>query len=121
MMSPADGQRRDAFPPGFLWGVATAAYQVEGAPAEDGKDPSIWDTFSHQPGRTVHGDTGDIACDGYHRIDEDAALVSRLNAGACRFSISWPRIQPDGRGSANPAAGDTGLWIRCWNAGSRRW
>jgi len=62
-MGPADGQRHDAFPPGFLWGVATAAYQVEGAPAEDGKGPSIWDTFSHQPGRTVHGGTGDIACD----------------------------------------------------------
>jgi beta-glucosidase len=102
-MSPADGQRRDAFPPGFVWGAATAAYQVEGAPAEDGKGRSIWDTFSHQPGRTTHGDTGDIACDDYHRFADDIALASRLNAGAYRFSISWPRIQPDGRGSANPA------------------
>ena len=102
-MSPAEGQRRDAFPPGFLWGAATAAYQIEGAPAEDGKGRSIWDTFSHQPGRTAHGDTGDIACDDYHRVDEDIALVAGLNAGAYRFSISWPRIQPDGRGSANPA------------------
>jgi beta-glucosidase len=102
-MSPADGQRRDAFPPGFLWGTATAAYQVEGAPAEDGKGRSIWDTFSHQPGRTAHGDTGDIACDDYHRFAGDIALAARLNAGAYRFSVSWPRIQPDGRGSANPA------------------
>ena len=102
-MNPAEGQRRDAFPPGFLWGAATAAYQIEGAPAEDGKGRSIWDTFSHQPGRTAHGDTGDIACDDYHRVDEDIALVAGLNAGAYRFSISWPRIQPDGRGSANPA------------------
>ena len=102
-MSPAEGQRRDAFPPGFLWGAATAAYQIEGAPAEDGKGRSIWDTFSHQPGRTAHGDTGDIACDDYHRVGEDIALVAGLNAGAYRFSISWPRIQPDGRGSANPA------------------
>jgi len=102
-MSPAEGQRRDAFPTEFVWGVATAAYQIEGAPAEDGKGRSIWDTFSHQPGQTTHGDTGDIACDDYHRVDEDIALVSRLNAGACRFSISWPRIQPHGRGSANPA------------------
>ena len=61
-MSPAEGQRRDAFPPGFLWGAATAAYQIEGAPDEDGKGRSIWDTFSHQPGRITHGDTGDKAC-----------------------------------------------------------
>ena len=102
-MSPAGGQRRDAFPPDFVWGAATAAYQVEGAPAEDGKGRSIWDTFTHQPGRITHGDTGDIACDDYHRFADDIALASRLNAGAYRFSVSWPRIQPDGRGSANPA------------------
>ena len=114
-MSPADGtgpadasgaaggRQRDMFPPGFLWGAATAAYQIEGAPAEDGKGPSVWDTFSHQPRRTTHGDTGDIACDSYHRADEDVALVAGLSAGAYRFSISWPRIQPEGRGSANPA------------------
>ncbi len=86
-----------------MWGAATAAYQVEGAPAEDGKGRSIWDTFTHQPGRITHGDTGDIACDDYHRFADDIALAARLNAGAYRFSISWPRIQPDGRGSANPA------------------
>ncbi len=102
-MSPADGQRRDAFPPGFLWGSATAAYQIEGAPAEDGKGLSVWDTFSHLPGRTAHGDTGDIACDSYHRMDEDLAVVSRLSLGAYRFSISWPRILPDGRGAPNQA------------------
>jgi beta-glucosidase len=102
-MSPAAGTGRDAFPPGFLWGVATAAYQIEGAPAEDGKGPSVWDTFSHQPGRTAHGDTGDIACDSYHRVDEDVALLAGLSASAYRFSVSWPRIQPEGRGGANPA------------------
>src|SRR5487761_103873 len=102
-MSPADGRRRDAFPPGFLWGAATAAYQIEGAPAEDGKGASVWDTFSHLPGRTTHGDSGDIACDSYHRMDEDLAVVSRLSLGAYRFSISWPRIMPDGRGVPNPA------------------
>ena len=98
-MSPAEGQRCDAFPPGFLWGAATAAYQIEGAPAEDGKGRSIWDTFSHSPGGSAHGDTGDIACDDYHRADEDIALVAALNADAYRFSISWPRVQPDGRGA----------------------
>ena len=102
-MSPADGQERDEFPPGFVWGVATAAYQIEGAPAEDGKGPSVWDTFSHQPGKTVHGDTGDIACDSYHRTADDVALIAGLSAGSYRFSISWPRIQAEGRGGANPA------------------
>ena len=64
-------QGRDAFPEGFLWGVSTAAYQIEGAVAEDGRGPSIWDTFSHQPGATTNGDTGDVACDSYHRMDAD--------------------------------------------------
>jgi beta-glucosidase len=102
-MSSADGQQREKFPEGFLWGVATAAYQIEGAPAEDGKGPSVWDTFSHTPGRITRGDTGDIACDSYHRVDEDLALLSDLSVGAYRFSISWPRIQPDGRGAVNQA------------------
>jgi beta-glucosidase len=102
-MRPADGQRRDAFPPGFVWGAATAAYQIEGAPAEDGKGPSVWDTFSHLPGRTTHGDTGDIACDSYHRMDEDLDLLARLSLGAYRFSVSWPRVVPDGRGPLNQA------------------
>ncbi len=89
------------FPDGFLWGAATAAYQIEGAPDADGKGPSIWDTFSHTPGKTYHGDTGDIACDSYHRYPEDIAMLARLGVGAYRFSISWPRIQPDGRGAPN--------------------
>jgi beta-glucosidase len=89
------------FPEGFLWGAATAAYQIEGAPDADGKGPSIWDTFSHTPGKTYHGDTGDVACDSYHRFPEDIALLKRLGAGAYRLSLSWSRIQPTGRGSAN--------------------
>jgi beta-glucosidase len=99
-------QGRDAFPDGFAWGVSTAAYQIEGAVAEDGRGPSIWDTFSHQPGRTTNGDTGDIACDAYHRIDEDLGLLSQLGVTGYRFSIAWPRIQPDGRGAPNQAGLD---------------
>ena len=89
------------FPDGFLWGAATAAYQIEGAPDADGKGPSIWDTFSHTRGATYHGDTGDVACDSYHRFGEDIALLKRLGAGAYRLSLSWPRIQPSGRGPVN--------------------
>src|SRR5580704_13846093 len=89
------------FPQGFLWGAATAAYQIEGAPDADGKGPSIWDTFSHTPGKTYHGDTGDVACDSYYRYPEDIAVLKRLGAGAYRLSLSWPRIQPSGRGAAN--------------------
>lgn len=95
----ADGQLR--FPEGFLWGAATAAYQIEGAPDADGKGPSIWDTFSHTPGKTYHGDTGDVACDSYHRYPEDIAMLKRLGVGAYRLSLSWPRIQPAGRGAPN--------------------
>ncbi|HWG11828.1 MAG TPA: GH1 family beta-glucosidase [Streptosporangiaceae bacterium] len=97
---------RDAFPDGFAWGVSTAAYQIEGAVAEDGRGLSIWDTFSHQPGRTTNGDTGDIACDSYHRMDEDLGLLSQLGVTGYRFSIAWPRIQPDGRGTPNQAGLD---------------
>ncbi|HSO04275.1 MAG TPA: family 1 glycosylhydrolase, partial [Candidatus Limnocylindrales bacterium] len=97
-MSP--GRR---FPEGFLWGAATAAYQIEGATTEDGRGPSIWDTFSHTPGRVRDGDTGDVAADHYHRYAEDVDLMAALNLGAYRFSISWPRIQPDGRGAVNAA------------------
>ncbi|HEX4834374.1 MAG TPA: GH1 family beta-glucosidase [Trebonia sp.] len=89
------------FPDGFLWGAATAAYQIEGAADEDGKGPSIWDTFSHTPGNVYHGDTGDVACDSYHRYPEDVALLKRLGAGAYRFSVSWPRILPKGRGEVS--------------------
>ena len=89
------------FPDGFLWGAATAAYQIEGAPDADGKGTSIWDTFSHTPGKVFHGETGDVACDSYHRYPEDITMLQRLGVGAYRFSLSWPRIQPDGRGPAN--------------------
>ncbi|MEV6330457.1 GH1 family beta-glucosidase [Streptomyces sp. NPDC051909] len=88
------------FPPGFRWGTATAAYQIEGAAREDGRTPSIWDTFSRTPGRVRNGDTGDIAADHYHRTAEDIALLRRLGVTDYRFSIAWPRVQPTGRGPA---------------------
>ena len=89
------------FPEGFAWGVSTAAYQIEGAPDADGKGPSTWDTFSHVPGN-VHGDdTGDIACDSYRRYPEDVGLIASLGLNAYRLSISWPRVQPGGRGAFN--------------------
>ena len=91
------------FPDGFLWGAATAAYQIEGAAEADGRGRSVWDTFSHQPGRISDGSTGDVACDHYHRWPEDVRLMSKLGLTGYRFSVSWPRIQPDGSGPANPA------------------
>ncbi|MGH2651117.1 MAG: family 1 glycosylhydrolase, partial [Actinomycetota bacterium] len=91
----------DPFPQGFLWGVATSAYQVEGAVGEDGRGPSIWDTFCRMPGTIRHGDTGDVACDQYRRYEEDVALMADLGVGAYRFSVAWPRIQPQGRGAPN--------------------
>jgi beta-glucosidase len=89
------------FPENFLWGTATAAYQVEGAVDEDGRGTSIWDTFSHTPGKVYRGDTGDIACDHYHRLEEDLDLMADLGLQAYRFSVSWPRIQPEGSGPTN--------------------
>jgi beta-glucosidase len=89
------------FPEGFTWGASTAAYQIEGAAGIDGKGPSVWDTFSHTPGKVHGGDTGDVACDSYHRYREDVALMASLGLNAYRFSISWPRVQPGGRGAAN--------------------
>ena len=88
-------------PPGFRFGASTASYQIEGAAAEDGKGPSIWDTFAHQAGRIVDGSTGDVACDHYHRLDEDLDLMQRLGLGGYRFSISWPRVLPGGSGPVN--------------------
>jgi beta-glucosidase len=85
------------FPEGFLWGASTSAYQVEGAVSEDGRGPSIWDTFSHTPGRIEGGGTGDVACDHYHRVEEDIELLASLNLNAYRFSLAWPRLFPDGR------------------------
>ena len=94
------------FPPGFVWGAATAAYQIEGAAAEDGRGPSIWDTFSRTPGKVLGGDTGDVACDHYHRYREDVAILAELGVGSYRFSLAWPRLQPSGRGALNPAGLD---------------
>jgi beta-glucosidase len=102
LLAPADL----VFPTDFLWGAATAAYQVEGAVAEDGRTSSIWDTFSHTPGRVLQGDTGDVACDHYHRYREDVDLMSRLGLSSYRFSVSWSRVQPGGRGPLNPAGVD---------------
>jgi beta-glucosidase len=94
---------RLTFPSGFIWGTATAAYQVEGAVTEGGRTPSIWDTFSHTPGLVANGDTGDVAADHYHRYAADVALMADLGVGAYRFSAAWPRI---GVSSANPAGLD---------------
>jgi beta-glucosidase len=102
MTEPATGQGGALeFPEGFTWGAATAAYQVEGAASTDGKGPSVWDTFSHVPGNIHAGDTGDVACDSYHLYREDVALLASLGLNAYRFSISWPRVQPGGRGAPN--------------------
>ena len=94
------------FPPGFLWGTATASYQIEGAVHEDERGASIWDTFSHQPGAVWNSDNGDIACDHYHRVTEDLELMHQLGVGSYRFSVAWTRIPPDGKGPANQAGLD---------------
>src|ERR1700744_6422915 len=94
------------FPAGFTWGAATAAYQIEGAATVDGRGPSVWDTFSHTPGKVRGGDTGDIACDFYNRSEADLDLVKSLGMAAFRFSISWSRVQPTGTGPVNQAGLD---------------
>ncbi len=94
------------FPHNFLWGAATASYQIEGAWNEDGKGESIWDRLSHTPGKITNGDTGDVACDHYHRYQEDIALMRRLGLKAYRFSTSWPRVLPSGHGIINPSGLD---------------
>jgi len=94
------------FPDGFLWGAATASYQIEGSPLADGAGASIWHRFSHTPGTTHNGDTGDVACDHYRRWQEDVALMREMGLKAYRFSISWPRVLPEGKGAVNPAGLD---------------
>ncbi len=91
------------FPKDFIWGSATSSYQIEGAWNDDGKGPSIWDTFSHTPGRIQHGDTGNVACDHYHRWPEDIALMQQIGLNAYQFSTAWARILPKGRGRVNRA------------------
>ena len=97
--SPTSVGRR--FPDGFYWGVATSAYQIEGAWNEDGKGVSIWDTYAHSPGNINNNDTGDVANDHYHRYKEDVALMRSIGATAYRFSVAWPRIFPEGTGQPN--------------------
>ena len=86
----------------FLWGAATSSFQIEGAVDQGGRGPSIWDTFCRQPGAIADGTNGDIACDHYHRFEEDLDLLQWMGVDTYRFSIAWPRIQPTGRGPANP-------------------
>ncbi|WP_374450445.1 glycoside hydrolase family 1 protein, partial [Stella sp.] len=95
-----------AWPPGFLWGASTSAYQIEGATTADGRGASIWDVRVHEPGRVTDGDTGDVACDHYRRYAEDIALMRRIGLDGYRFSVSWPRVLPTGRGIVNPAGLD---------------
>ncbi|MFC7340174.1 GH1 family beta-glucosidase [Saccharopolyspora griseoalba] len=94
------------FPSGFAWGVATASYQIEGGVGEGGRGESIWDRFSHTEGNVLAGQTGDVACDHFHRYPEDVALMADLGVTHYRFSLAWPRLQPDGTGGLNPRGAD---------------
>lgn len=98
---PPPGPNPHDFPADFRWGLATSAFQIEGAALEDGKGPSIWDAFSRLPGAIAGGATGDVACDHYHRMASDLDLIADLGVNAYRFSISWPRVMPEGRGQVN--------------------
>src|SRR5579862_9347491 len=97
----ADAELASSFPTHFLWGAATSSYQIEGATREDGRGPSVWDTFSALPGAVYGGDTGDIAVDHYHRTQSDLSLIADLGMNAYCFSLAWPRIIPDGVGAVN--------------------
>lgn len=114
---------RVAFPAGFVWGAASSAYQIEGAPAEDGKGESIWDRFVRTPGKIKDGSTGDVACDHYHRFEDDVRLMKDIGLRAYRFSTSWPRIVPDGTGKPNPKGLDfySRLVDRLLGAGVAPW
>src|SRR5690606_13113941 len=101
--SPNHGRK---FPEGFFWGTATASYQIEGAWNEDGKGPSIWDTYAHTPGNMRNNDTGDVANDHYHRYKEDVQLMKSIGQTAYRFSIAWPRIFPNGTSRPNAKGRD---------------
>ena len=98
----SSGRTARGFPRGFLWGTATSAFQIEGAVNEDGRGPSIWDTFSRVPGHIVSNANADVANDHFHRYAEDVQLMKSLGVGAYRFSIAWPRLFPDGSGRPNP-------------------
>ena len=91
------------FPDGFIWGTATSSYQIEGAAHTDGKGPSIWDAFSAIPGKTHRGETGEVACDHYHRFREDIQLMKKMGVKAYRFSIAWARVMPTGKDTVNEA------------------
>ncbi len=108
MNSPTNGSSGGArrFPEGFVWGVGTSSYQIEGAVDADGRGRSIWDVYTHTPGRIFRDDTGDVACDSYNRIEEDLRMLSELGVGAYRFSVSWPRVLPSGTGAVNQAGLD---------------
>ncbi len=107
----------------FLWGASTSAYQIEGAVAEDGRGPSVWDTFCREKGRVDNGDSGDVACDHYHRMEDDVGLMRELGLAAYRFSVSWPRVLPRGAGRVNPAGLDSydRLIDRLLEAGIEPW
>lgn len=100
-MQRQESNKNTTFPEGFLWGAATAAYQIEGGVQEGGRARSVWDTFCRWPGKVYKGHTGDVACDHFHRWREDVALMKSLNLNAYRFSLAWPRIMPDGTGAVN--------------------
>jgi len=104
------------FPKEFVWGAATAAYQLEGAAWEDGRGECIWDRFCRQPGKVANFDSGDVACDHYHRYEEDVDLMADLGIQSYRFSVAWPRIYPNGTGTVNQRASTSisGWSISCW-------